>query len=258
MAGAQVIIMANQVEDQRLGFQAISLTHYDDNLEPQIAAGSVVEIGGALFEFSALESITGWSGISNNSDVYIKLTVSGVSVTASFTTTAPTWDTAKQGWYSGTERYIGGLRKDGSGNYYGKWFYDGQAGALGFVPIGSIVAWHKSFANTPPLPANFVECNGQVLSDPGSPYNGQTIPDLNATGRFIRGGASSGTLQPYATALPTTPFTHSHNAPVTSGSGGSPVGVVGSGGAMITGGWAGGDAETRPINISMVWIMRVK
>ncbi len=117
MAGAQVIIMANQVEDQRLGKQAISLTHYDDNLEPQIAAGSVVEIGSALFEFSALESITGWAGISNNSDVYIKLTVSGASVTASFTIAAPTWDTAKQGWYSGAERYIAYLRKDGSGLY---------------------------------------------------------------------------------------------------------------------------------------------
>jgi hypothetical protein len=121
MAGAQVTIMANQVEDQRLGFQAISLTHYDDTAEPQIAAGSVVEIGGALFEFAALESISGLSGIANNSDVYVKLTVSGSSVTASgVTTPAPTWDTAKQGWYSGAERYVFALRKDGSGNYTNK------------------------------------------------------------------------------------------------------------------------------------------
>lgn len=117
MAGSQIEIVANQIEAQRLGYQAISLTHYDDNLEPQICAGSVCEIGGALFEFPALESITGWSGIAVRSDVYIKLTVAGTSVTASFTTTAPTWDTAKQGWYSGAERYVFYLYKNASGNY---------------------------------------------------------------------------------------------------------------------------------------------
>jgi len=120
MAGAQIEIVANQIEAQRLGYQAISLTHYEDTDEPQIAAGSKVEIGGALFEFSGNESITGWGGIGNSTDVYIKLTVSGTSVTAAFTTSAPSWDTAKQGWYGGAERYVFYLRKDGSGNYADK------------------------------------------------------------------------------------------------------------------------------------------
>lgn len=120
MAGSQIEIVANQIEAQRLGYQAISLTHYDDTSEPQIAEGSKVEIGGALFEFSANESITGWASIANSSDAYIKLTVSGSSVTASFTTSAPSWDTAKQGWYSGSDRYVFYLRKDGSGNYADK------------------------------------------------------------------------------------------------------------------------------------------
>lgn len=146
MAGSQVTIVANQIEKQRLGYQAMSLTHYDDNLEPQIAAGSKVEIGGALFEFTALESITGWAGISNNSDVYTKLTVSGASVTASFTTTAPTWDTAKQGWYiGGTERVIGGLRKDGSGNYINKWLYAGRSDNIRALGTGKI-EYHGDFA----------------------------------------------------------------------------------------------------------------
>lgn len=120
MAGAQIEVVANQIEAQRLGYQGISLTHYDDTSEPQIAEGSKVEIGGALFGFSANESITGWGSIANDSDVYIKLTVSGTSVTASFTTSAPSWDTAKQGWYSGSDRYVFYLRKDASGNYADK------------------------------------------------------------------------------------------------------------------------------------------
>lgn len=65
------------------------------------------------------------------------------------------------------------------------------------APTGSIVAWNKSMPGTPPLPAGWVECNGQVLSDPLSPYQGQTIPNLNgASGqsRFLRGSTTSGAI----------------------------------------------------------------
>lgn len=55
------------------------------------------------------------------------------------------------------------------------------------VPIGAIIAWHKDFANTPDLPDHFVECNGQTLDDTDSPFHGQTIPDINGDGRFIKG-----------------------------------------------------------------------
>lgn len=60
------------------------------------------------------------------------------------------------------------------------------------LPIGSIIPWHKDFANTPALPDNFLECNGQVISDAESPYDGQTLPDLNGENRFLRGNSSSG------------------------------------------------------------------
>ena len=68
-------------------------------------------------------------------------------------------------------------------------------GGSGNVPIGTILAWQKDFPNTPPLPDGFVECNGQTLNDPESPYDGQTIPDLNGilgSHRFLRGSSSSG------------------------------------------------------------------
>lgn len=67
----------------------------------------------------------------------------------------------------------------------------------GAAPIGTVVAWHKSFTNTPTLATGWVECSGQVLSNTSSVYNGQTIPNLNgassATPRFIRGALTSGT-----------------------------------------------------------------
>jgi len=127
MAGSQVTVALTQIEKQRKSFQGISLTNFDNNAEPKIGAGSVVEIGDALFEFPGDESITGWAGIGNSQNVYIKLVVAGVAVTAEFTIVAPTWSTAKQGFYDGLDRYIGGLYKDAGGLYtkkyvFGKWF----------------------------------------------------------------------------------------------------------------------------------------
>ena len=65
----------------------------------------------------------------------------------------------------------------------------------GSIPIGTIQAWHGSFSNTPNLPWGWAQCNGQVLNDPESPYDGQTLPDLNSSGRFLRGATTSGTMQ---------------------------------------------------------------
>jgi hypothetical protein len=66
----------------------------------------------------------------------------------------------------------------------------------GLVPVGGVIAWLKNLTGTPSIPSGFVECNGQTLSDAGSAYNGQVIPNLNASGgvtkRFLRGHTSSG------------------------------------------------------------------
>ncbi len=68
-------------------------------------------------------------------------------------------------------------------------------GLAALVPIGVVLPWFKDLPGVPPLPSNFVECNGQFLSDPESPLDGQLMPDIN-TGpqRFLRGGLNSGTL----------------------------------------------------------------
>jgi len=62
------------------------------------------------------------------------------------------------------------------------------------VPIGAVLPWLKSLTGTPGIPDGWVECNGQTLNDTNSPYNGQTIPDLNGytgTQRFLRGGGNA-------------------------------------------------------------------
>ena len=72
---------------------------------------------------------------------------------------------------------------------------------FGLNPVGAVIAWLKSYTNTPSLSAQgrteYVECNGQTLSDAQSVYNGQVIPNLNNSGGagsnvFLRGNTVSG------------------------------------------------------------------
>lgn len=129
------------------------------------------------------------------------------------------------------------------------------------LPIGAIIAWHKNLTGTPALPAGWVECNGGTLYNPDSPYHGQAIPDLNGDKRFLRGGSVSGDLQQDAfqghrhslgsytfTVGTASNCTLARNVdgtygkdPVTDGTHGTPR----------------VDSETRPINMSVVWIMKV-
>jgi len=123
------------IEKQRKGFIALSLTNYDNNSEPAIAAGSYVEISGALYGFTSEEAINGTPSSGDTNYIYIDTT----DLKPYWTTTAPTWSADKNGWYDSTEtdRYIGGCYYDGT-NYTGKWVYQllGQV-RLDDIPDGS-------------------------------------------------------------------------------------------------------------------------
>lgn len=92
------------------------------------------------------------------------------------------------------------------------------AGRPGEVPIGGVISWYKAQAGVGSLlPDGYVECNGQVLSDPQSPMTGQTIPDLNgsisAQPNFTRHGTSASNARQGnldgATSVPATTVTSS-------------------------------------------------
>ena len=129
------------------------------------------------------------------------------------------------------------------------------------MPLGSITAWHKSFANTPTLPGQWVECNGQTLDDAESVFDGQVIPDLNGAvgtglkGRFLRGHSESGITEASQN------LSHSHTFGFVNNQVGTAGNVIdgASGGANATATTSGnGGDEARPNNYSVVWIMRVK
>lgn len=78
-----------------------------------------------------------------------------------------------------------------------KKYVDRKIASQAYVPIGSVIAWAKDMTGVGALDTCYVECNGQILSDPQSPMNGATIPDLNgyqggSTPRFLRGSGASG------------------------------------------------------------------
>ncbi|HMV67289.1 MAG TPA: tail fiber protein [Myxococcota bacterium] len=146
------------------------------------------------------------------------------------------------------------------------------SGSGGVVPVGTIVAWHKSLAGTPSLPTGWAECNGQTLSDAASPYNGLALPDLNGGARFLRGSATSGTMQ-NATRVAVTMETnasalffdasgrnmtaYNNDFDATDVLSTSQRGSIARTGLDNAPGqiYAG---RVRPANMSVVWIMRVK
>lgn len=112
------------------------------------------------------------------------------------------------------------------------------------VPIGVAYPWFKSMPGVPALPGNFVECNGQVLADAESPLDGQTIPNLNGAGLFLRGASTSGSTGGSET------HSHTYNSSVMAQSG-SDASVVENGSGTT-------DASHLPPYCEVVWVMRVK
>lgn len=119
------------------------------------------------------------------------------------------------------------------------------------VPVGSIIAWAKSLTGVPALPAGWVECNGQTLSDPQSPLNGQVIPNLNGasggTQRFLRGSTTSGTTGGSETHYHTVPACSHGN--MVSGSGNE---------EGVHANQTTNNISTLPSYYEIVWIMKIK
>jgi hypothetical protein len=102
------------------GAMNLALTEWDTNTQPEIAAGSQIEINGKYYNSITDVSV---SGSTSNSTWYdILLTPSaGVTFTASFVARETgSWSDSKQGLYSGDNRVVACVYVDGSGNFINK------------------------------------------------------------------------------------------------------------------------------------------
>jgi len=107
MAGTQVNLYSQSNSDilevqltldqTRKGLHQVSLTNYDNTSLPAVAAGSVIEVNGALYKFTSEEAISG-----SPSDGTVYVYIDPATITAVFTNTAPTWSDSKQGYYGTT------------------------------------------------------------------------------------------------------------------------------------------------------------
>ncbi len=174
---------------------------------------------------------------------------------------------------NGTVRIRGGaptagdflMCQDGAGN--ATW----SAAGYGMVPIGTIVGWHGNMAGVPGLPAGWYECNGQTVADAASPMNGVAVPNLNnattsnsgdvSRGRFLRGNTTSGL---YQTDQANNLDWVNHDD---SGNGDTDDYLADEGGVQTIRNYStSGDRfqlnvdgyETRPTNMTVRWIIRVK
>lgn len=101
-ADTSITDVQNTLDATFIGKESVSLTEWLTTTESQIAAGSILENNGTLFEVTTDTDI---DGSPTDGKVYIYLIPSGdpalgtATVTATYTNTAPTWSGAKQGWY---------------------------------------------------------------------------------------------------------------------------------------------------------------
>lgn len=103
---------------------------------------------------------------------------------------------------------------------------------------------------TPTLPDAWAECDGSVLSDADSPYNGATLPDLNSTQSFARGSSTSGSTG----GTDTLDLGHTH-AQYTFGAGNGAISALSSTGNETP---DLSNVASLPTYYEVVFIMRVK
>lgn len=108
-AASNIEALQSTVDTQRRTYDAVTLNNWSsgNTSAPTIAVGSVIEINGSVFEVDTSAITIGSVPGGATDDLYIKLTVTGgTTVTADWSTTAPTWDAAKGGWFDGTNKVL--------------------------------------------------------------------------------------------------------------------------------------------------------
>ncbi len=115
------------VDACRRGYLVASYTNFAASAESAVAAGSLVEVAGAIYSFT--ETAIDYTGAgSTNSDLYIFVKPDAVVSTATVVAwgSAPVWVDAKQGFYASaasTTRCIGGMYVASAATYMHKYIY---------------------------------------------------------------------------------------------------------------------------------------
>jgi len=124
------------LQSQRIGYIAVSLTEWDTTSIPQMAEGSLIEVLGALAEAQGGDLDVGNLAALADGICYLLVESDG---TLSASVTAPEWVAAKYGWYdvaTGSKRCYGQLLKAGA-SYTQKTIYLSEE--CGIISRGIII-----------------------------------------------------------------------------------------------------------------------
>ena len=92
-----------------LSIPIFTLTNWDSSTtKPAIAAGSIIEVGGSLYQADVDTALTDEAGLVDGT-VHIKLVPSGAGASVVPTLTngvIPAWDANKAGWYTTDNKYL--------------------------------------------------------------------------------------------------------------------------------------------------------
>lgn len=141
------------------------------------------------------------------------------------------------------------------------------------IPVGSILAWHKDIISPAlTLPDGWLECNGQACNDPQSIFYGTNLPNLNTApagyngAYFLRGGSTSGTLQSATVVFDRNTgsrivLTSEENGTRVYNSDGTFTQTVNLNyiaSSLTSDGSVNQYEATRPLNMSVVWIIKTR
>lgn len=184
----------------------VSFTNTTSTGAPAIEAGSYTVVNGSMYSLTPSTggaetiSTTGLSTGFAAGDLWIKaVPTTGDSITSEYTTSPPVWSTPKGGYYSGNDKYLGGVSK--KTNPYGeKWsfpegvkFQNGETRPMlkkifTIPPLNMKTTTLVSIAHdTPSLDKFFPIFNvsGYMKSDNLAPYQLQKFPFVAGNVLFV-------------------------------------------------------------------------
>lgn len=124
-----------------LSIPIFTLTNWDGSTtKPQIAEGSIIEVGGSIYQADADTALTDEGGLSDGT-VHIKLVPAGGGATVVPTLTndsIPSWNAVKGGWYDLDDKFLPFEMTKASAVYTGKSEYVDQNKSVKIYSNGNI------------------------------------------------------------------------------------------------------------------------
>jgi len=119
----------DNLQEKTIGNQGLNISNYNNDLEPEILTNSFFEANGHFYNVTADTPVTGWSGIANESIVWLEFNY-GLQIFDWATPAYAAFDSERAGYYDGDNRLFFQLYKDITGNWTQKARLSNTVGAV--------------------------------------------------------------------------------------------------------------------------------